>query len=306
MSSKWARLGRLIAPDQAIDWMTTHTGACAAAASTVPGRYDLYVSGRDKQNRSRIGRLTLDLTGEDPTITEIRREPVLELGELGAFDDNGTSYPCVVESDNSRYLYYTGWTPSVTVPFQNHLGLARESSRDCFKRMSRAPILHRTNEDFSSIGSVLVLRIEDSWRMWYTAFCGWHELGGTARHRYEIKYASSSDGIAWHRDDTTCIAGTGPDEHSICRPAIYRDKAGYHMIYSIRGRHYRLGYAISRDGITWERRDEELELCGELQEWENKSQCYPWVIEYGSTRYLLYCGNDYGRGGLGIARQDIS
>lgn len=283
--------------------MTSHTGACAAASGNEAGLCDLYVTGRDSQNRSRIGRLTLDLSASVPRIIQIDDEPVLDLGKLGAFDDNGTSYPCVVSDGADRLMYYTGWTPTVTVPFQNHLGLARRQDTQQFERLSKAPILPRTDNDFLSIGSAYVLREDGVWRMWYTAFRAWGEQTSSPKHEYVIKYASSSDGICWNRDDIICIEGTGPQEHSICRPSVFKQDGEYHMIYCLRGEHYSLGYAVSGDGVEWERRDAILKMAGDIESWENQSQCYPWVFEHGSDRYLLYSGNDYGRGGLGIARQ---
>ena len=54
-------------------------------------------------------------------------QPVLGLGELGAFDDSGVTSSCLVTHDGRKYLYYTGWTRGVTVPFYLFAGLAISS-----------------------------------------------------------------------------------------------------------------------------------------------------------------------------------
>ena len=84
--------------------------------------------------------------------------------------------------------------------------------------------------------------------------------------------------------------------------AFLRDD-GYTMWYAYRGERYRIGCARSRDGVTWTRHDDEgLDASGEG--WDSDAVAYPWIVDAGGRRYMLYNGNDYGRTGIGLAVLD--
>jgi len=297
---QWEKLGRILAPDPSIDWMSTFTGAAFASPVNDSSVFDVYVTGRDRSNRSRIGRVRMSLE-KLPKVLEVSPEPVLSLGPLGAFDENGVSYPCLLRHQGRLFLYYTGWMPTVLTPFQNHLGLAIQQDDGRFIRVSRAPILERTNEDYLSIGSVCVLVDAGIWKMWYTGFFDWGQPP-LPQHRYRIKYATSEDGVHWNRENRVCIDLEREGEHSICRPTVYKYGDLYHMWYCYRGKYYRIGYAFSDDGISWTRSDENVALVLSEEGWDSQTQCYPNVFRHGNDLYMLYCGNNYGQEGLGLAR----
>ena len=77
------------------------------------------------------------------------------------------------------------------------------------------------------------------------------------------------------------------------------------MWYVYRGEQYRIGYAHSKDGINWERRDDLSGIDVSESGWDGIAISYPHVIEHNGYLYMLYCGNDYGRDGLGIARKKL-
>jgi predicted GH43/DUF377 family glycosyl hydrolase len=192
--------------------------------------------------------------------------------------------------------------PTVLTPFQNHLGLAEQQSDGSFRRVSRAPILERTDDDPLSVGAVFVMHEGSCWRMWYTAFQRWGVKPDEPKHTYVIKYAESGDGIHWRRDNHIAIGIQHPGEHSISRPSVIRRDGFYHMWYCYRGERYRIGYAISADGIQWTRRDNEAGITVSESGWDSQEICYPHVFSFKSDWYMLYCGNEYGKAGLGIAK----
>src|SRR5206468_6415563 len=102
------------------------------------------------------------------------------------------------------------------------------------------------------------------------------------------------------REGHVCVDYAGPEEHAFSRPCVVRDGDLYRMWFSVRGDAYRIGYAESRDGLAWERRDEEARIAPS-SEWDAEMQAYPSVFDHGGRRYLLYNGNDYGRTGIGWA-----
>jgi hypothetical protein len=147
----------------------------------------------------------------------------------------------------------------------------------------------------------MVMKDGGGWKIWYTSFVDWGLDRESPRHRYLIKYGTSQDGIRWRRDNVISIDFADPTEFAICRPAVYFDGSIYHMWYCSRGEQYRLGYAVSGNGESWTRKDDAFKLEGS-EEWDSLSQCYPSVFRAEDALYMLYCGNEYGRAGLGLAR----
>lgn len=303
----WQKLGRIATPDPRIFWMATVTGPSFAMQRGSSSLFDLYITGRDVKNRSLIGKALLDLRQPDQLIS-IEAEPIFTLGELGCFDENGVSYPVIVETEHLRYLYYVGWMPTVLTPFQNFTGLATAPlGSDDFTRVSRAPILERTDAEPFSSGSVYVMKEGAIWRMWYTSFLRWGASEHEHKHYYVIKYAESQDGIHWQRDGKICIDIQNSDEYAIGKPSVIKYRHHYYMWYVYRGEQYRIGFATSPNGIDWIRRDDLVGIDISAGDgWDAKAISYPHVFRYQDYLYLLYCGNDYGREGLGLARMELS
>jgi len=303
--SGWRKYGRFLKPDPKIDWMATFTGSSFAVSTGVDDIFDVYVTGRDKNNRSLIGIVKIDLK-PFPTVLEISNQPVLELGEPGTFDENGTSYPCLVQHQGELFMYYTGWTPTVMVPFQNHIGLAQTNVQRGFERVSRAPILERTNDDPISTGSCFVATENGLWRMWYTCFVKWGSQPDEPKHVYVIKYAESKDGITWHRNNQICIDLTQENEFSICSPSVIKHNDLYHMWYCYKGEKYRIGYATSEEGRNWKCQNGKVGISPSSTGWDSEEMCYPHVFGHKGKYYMIYCGNNYGEEGLGLAVLDAS
>jgi hypothetical protein len=296
----WTKMGRILEPDARREWMATYTGPAYAVPRSGDDVVDVYVTGRDSRNRSRIGVVTIDPRRPVPPLA-VSDAPVFDIGDLGAFDENGVSYPWIVEAGADLYMYYVGWMPTVLTPFQNHVGLAIRRGAGEWRRFSRAPILERTNDDYLSIGSTSVLREPDRWRMWYTCFRRWGRCPGEPKHVYAIKFGESADGVHWTRPNHVCIDNASADEYSIGRPSVLRHDGLYHMWFSYRGAEYRIGYAWSENGVDWVRRDDLAGIGVSSSGWDSEAVCYSHVFRWKDAMYMLYCGNHYGREGLGLA-----
>jgi hypothetical protein len=266
------------------------------------GLIRIFVSGRDRVNQTLIGCIYFDVFNHTRLTSD--NDTILDIGPLGSFDENGQSYPSFLKNGNKDLLFYTGWSPSVLTPFQNFVGLATRdfNNKEKFKRFSNVPVLERSNQDYSSIGSCCVIKDEGIFKMWYTAFQKWEETKDEKKHYYNIKYATSPDAINWQRNNEVCIDFKNESEYAICRPAVFKKEGCYHMLYCYRGERYTLGYATSKNGINWLRRDKELQLEGAVKSWENEEIGYPTVFEMNNEIYMLYSGNNYGRAGFGIAK----
>ncbi len=297
---KWKKLGVLIKPDPALYWMASHAGP--SFVDIVENRALVYLTGRDTNNVSRIGIVEISLEGEKHRVISISPKPVFDVGEMGSFDESGVSYPWLVKKDNRIYMYYVGWVAGGLTRFQNSTGLAiSHDGGKTFQRASRAPILERTDAEPVSTGSCSVLFEKGRWKMYYTSFDKWEAHPESPRPFYNIKLALSEDGIHWIRKGEIIVNYKNAQEHIIGKPVILKDGELYRLWYSCRGSRYRIGYAESRDGIHFVRKDEEVGIDVSPSGWDSEMIEYAFVFDHKGNRYLIYNGNDFGKTGLGLA-----
>jgi hypothetical protein len=298
---RWRRLGRLALDTSRAPWAATH--AALPVIEPVDGnRFALYLSLRDSEGRARIGRSTLTMS-DAPRLEPLDPDPVLDVGALGAFDDSGVTTSCLVRWGSDRFLYYTGWSRGVTVPFYLSASVAVSSNGGPFERWSLAPLLDRNAVDPFLTASPFVLVGHGRWRMWYVSATEWRHTESGPRHYYHIRYAESGDGITWHREGQISLDYENADEHAFARPWVVHDADRYRMWFAVRGDRYRIALAESADGLTWTRRDD-LGLTAGPEEWESQMVEYPCVFDWNGRRFMLYNGNNYGRSGVGIAILD--
>jgi predicted GH43/DUF377 family glycosyl hydrolase len=297
---KWVKKGLILEPTGQYDWMVTHA-SMPCAERIGEDLYRIYFCGRNSQSRVQTGYIEIDIN-EPQKILSITEKPVLGLGSLGAFDDTGVWPAWIVDHDSKKYLYYNGRMAGVTVPFYSYIGLA--ISRDggkTFERFSKTPILERNDYDPYMTQAPCVIIENAIWRMWYGSVVGWEIEDGKPKHYYHIKYAESKDGINWERNGVVCIDFKSKDEYAISRPCVVKEGGIYKMWYSYRGESYRIGYAESKDGIHWERKDDQAGIDVSDSGWDSEMIEYAFVFEHKGKKYMLYNGNDYGKTGLGYA-----
>lgn len=296
----WTKRGRIFEPSNQASWIGTH--AALPVVDPVESGYRVYFCSRDHHGRSQIGYGHLAMDAPVPRLDRISPEAVLQSGPLGAFDDSGVTTACLVHQRDHTFLYYTGWSRGVSVPFYLQIGLAVSESGSEYRRLSPAPLLDRSAVDPYLTASPWIIVEGSLWRMWYVSGTGWDTVAGQPRHRYHIRYAESHDGLQWTRAGVVCL-DYAAGEFAFGRPCVIfdADSARYRMWYSVRGDTYRLGYAESSDGIAWQRRDGDAGLELSRDGWDSEMVTYPVVFRDRGTWHMLYNGNGYGRTGIGLA-----
>jgi len=300
---KWIKKGLIFKPEGQFDWCVTH--AMLPVADRVgDDLYRIYFSGRDISNRSLIGYIEVNIN-EPQNIIRISEEPILGLGKLGTFDDNGVSPTWLINYNGKKYLYYMGWNKGSTVRASEVSGLAiSDDNGETFERVSQAPILHRTNSEPYGILVLSCILIEgNKWRMWYDSADYW--IDKDLPH-YNIKYAESGKrekGINWLRKGLVSVDFQYPDETRVSRACVMKENGIYRMwyCYALGRGGYRMGYAESKSGIQYIRKDEEVGINVSESGWDSEMLCYPFVFNHKGKKYMLYCGNGYGKTGFGYA-----
>jgi hypothetical protein len=305
---KWIKKGLIFKPDNNSDWMVSHA-SIPVADSVNDDVLRIYFGTRDKEGRSFP--TYLEVLADDPReIRYVHDQPILSLGKLGTFDDNGIMPSWIVNHGSKKYLYYIGWNPQVTVAYRLSIGLAiSEDGGKSFSKYSEGPICDRDVDEpyFNTAPCVIV--DGPSWKMWYVSCTGWEMINKRPEPRYHIKYALSDDGIHWQRTNQVCIDYDSFTD-AIGRPCVFVTNGMYRMLYSYRsiqnyrtdpGQSYRLGYAESSDGIHWLRRDNEVGIEKSATAWDSEMLEYSHVLMSKRGMYLFYNGNGFGQSGFGYA-----
>lgn len=297
---RWSKLGLVFKPDRNYDWMQSH-----AANPLVEHRggslFRVYFSCRDADKRSHVGYVQISI--DEPTrVLNISESPVLAPGEPGFFDDSGCTCSSLVRlPDGTRYMYYLGWNLATTVPWRNFIGLAvSEPGSEVFSKFRTVPIVDRSPEDPLTLTYPWVINESGSWHMWYGSNIGW-SAGPHGKVLHLLKHATSDDGISWQRTSRADVLPQHPEDSVVARPTVIRTDDCYRMWYSHRGDSYRIGYAESRDGVSWERLDDLAGIEASANDWDSGSISYPCVFSHGGRLFMLYNGSGFGLTGFGIA-----
>lgn len=297
---KWEKLGNIFSPDNNYPWMVSH------ASNTVAEHlrddiFRIYFTCRNVRNISHIAYVDVDINPPFKIIA-VSERPILSPGEIGLFDDSGVSLSCIKTINNKKYLFYLGWNLGVTVPWRNSIGLAIYNDRtEVFDKFSKAPLLDRCDVDPYSISYPFILLDNNIFRMWYGSNLKWGREQKDMAHL--IKYAESQDGIHWKRDGKISLNFKNDSEYAMSRPCVMKENGIYKMWYSYRGDVYKIGYAESKNGVDWARKDELTGIDVGKSGWDSEMICYPFVFDHKGKRFMLYNGNGYGKTGFGIAVQ---
>jgi hypothetical protein len=298
---RWEKRGLVFRPSGDAWWARSH-----AYLPTADVRGDIirvYFSGLDAERFGRIG--FVDLDAEDPThVLRTSREPVLDLGVAGAFDDSGVNPSCVLDDGDTKRMYYVGWQRSVRVPYLIFAGLATSMDGGAtFERHSDVPVLERTPSERFIRSATTIVRDDRGYQMWYVSANEWIEIEGRQVPRYVVRRADSTDGLTWQAARRVAIDYEDPDEYGFGRPWVVRHGGGYRMWYSIRSRArpYCIGYAHSVDGIEWTRDDANAGITASEDGWDSEMICFPCVVSAAGRTLMFYNGNGHGATGFGYA-----
>lgn len=302
----WKKLGLIFdISKHNIPWLKSH--AMLPTPFAMEDRIRIFFSGRDEKGQSRIS--YIDVKKNDPCqIIYIHDRPLMEVGKIGTFDDCGTLATCATVYDETILLYYTAYSMSVTVPYKNSIGVAISyDGGNNFKRIYEGPIVDRNKTEPYFTISPWVMKVKDLWHMWYASATDWFIVDGKPESVYHIKYAHSTDGLEWHRDNQSCIIPLTKEEAN-ARPSVVQDSEILKMWFCYRGSHdfrdgldsYRIGYAEAdlKNPTQWSRCDRSAGIeCGP-EDYDDRMQAYPSVIDIDEQRFLFYNGNGFGFNGF--------
>lgn len=269
---------------------------------------DLFIiafTARDENQRSHIFLNYAEvINGEVKLIDDPKL--ALKYGEPGFFDCDGVISACLVKHDSSYYLYYVGWQnlpnsfwicdTGRTILDVENLKLTREFN---------GPVLGRDKDNPLFAAATAFLVENDLWRTWYNSGLAWVKTEDQWKHFYGIHYAESSNGIDWKCSPGMCIPFKDKYEYAFGRPSVIKIDNNFYMWFahreSVNVKTYRMGFAFSTDGYTWQRNDDISGIDISNEGWDSQMICYPSVFKHKNNIYMLYNGNNYGETGFGLA-----
>jgi predicted GH43/DUF377 family glycosyl hydrolase len=304
---KWEKIGFVSLPPNNFDWMRSHCQLPTVLILNERNIRVFFASRTDKQeSHVAFMDLELGLNGKSFEIRKLCDSPILSPGPIGYFDEHGVYPSCVIKHQNKFYMFYIGWNKGAEAPlFYANIGLAVSEDGLKFQKISKSPLLSRSEFDPCLVTSPHVYFDDDKWRMTYVSGVRWErsEETGKLQSHYHIKYAESNDLLNWVRQGIVAI-DFEENETNIARSSVIKlAETDYRMWYSYvhsQIKNYRIGYAESHDGFSWERKDH-LAGIDVDNDFATEMICYPCVFNLGEKFYMLYNGDSYGKNGFGIA-----
>ena len=309
---KWDKIGLIFTSEKSNSWMNSH-----AQVPTVMNLGDIlrvFFSTRDETGVSRIA--CLDVDARNPiNIKQIYENPVLDLGDAGCFDEHGVMPSCVIPNpvdSKQQLLFYSGWSRRLEVPYSNLAGVAVSNNGINFKRVGKGPVLTTKLFEPYSATSPYVVQKGDDYNMYYSSGTSWQKINGKLEHTYNIKKATSKNGLDWEQLNQVCLKENHPEE-AITRPTILELNGMSHMWFCFRGSRdfrggddsYRIGYAKLDENENWVRDDSLAGITISKNGWDSKMVAYPYVVKTNYGIYMFYNGDGFGRSGFGVAVLDI-
>lgn len=303
----WQKKGLLIKPDPSLYWMSTYVGP-SFLHFLKNDNFVIYLTGRDNKNTSRIGRAYGIFLDGKLIIKKIEKKVIFDVGEPGCFDENGVSYPWLIFKKNKIFMYYVGWVSGGITRFQNYTGLAISKNKNKFYRYSNVPILDRNSSEPFGSGSCSVIKNKNGYEMLYTSFVSWIKSKKRDRSydpRYNLKYATSPDGLNWKRKNIISIKCKN-NETVIGKPSILKSNGNFKVWFSFRGNSYRIGFAEGKSLTKLTRNDKLANINISKNGWDSEMIEYAHVVEHKNYQIMIYNGNEFGKTGLGYAMRMIN
>jgi hypothetical protein len=290
---RWSKQGQIYFVDNSEPLLETHASNPLAVLLR-DDVYRIYYSGRNKDNKSSISYVDYDI--EKRIIINNYKKPFIRFGKPDSFYSHGISIGNVWVNNETYHLGFMGWQHKDGLHWRGDIGKISLADNKVEKI---SLLLGSSLEDPISLSYPFVLLEDGKYKMWYGSTVSWSSENGEMIH--VIKFATSDDGEKWKTHGIAIPYEIGVAQ-AFSRPTVLKIQDKYHMWFSFRGsqdKTYRIGYAVSCDGVNWEKQNPGIDV-GQTG-WDSEMICYPFVFRHKQKIYMLYNGNKYGKYGFGLA-----
>ncbi|MFA5795456.1 MAG: DUF2341 domain-containing protein, partial [Candidatus Brocadiia bacterium] len=235
-----------------------------------------------------------DPENNDSTWIKYSNNPVLNLGNgVGA---THVLNPSIIKAEDGTYkMWYRGDDSN------QRIGYATSTDGVNWTKEYNTAVLDKNagaSWEQTHVLNPSVISDTGTYKMWYSG------MNGAA---WKIGYATSNDGIGWTRyiSNPVLLNGSGWESTNVGSSMVIKDGAEYKMWYKgYDGTNWRIGYATSADGITWDRNPSNP-IINLGSGWEVSHAYEPFVMKDDDGNYKMwYCGHDGTNVRLGYAYSD--
>jgi predicted GH43/DUF377 family glycosyl hydrolase len=247
--------------------------------------------------------------------------PVVPVGPDGSWDDVNAETPTVIKNADGTYeLWYSGtgahvseWLKDGEPNFEVFHKIGHATSEDGINWIKdpKNPVMDIDTEnqdkwDWLAVADPSVIKEGNVYKMWYTGA----SLNKDDKIILQIGYATSTDGINWERYEGNPVLPLGKegswDAGSVMQPSVFFDGEKYIMLYAGSDEPEEafgsIGYAISNDGVNWERLSEPILTKGKANSWDSYGLWGPTGMFDESIYKMWYTGlNENIQTGIGYA-----
>lgn len=299
MSNHWKKLGVVYNPSES---KTRHPKLLTHAANPLPVHingdiYRVFYSGRDANNRSSVGAVDIDILTRQ--IIQDHLEPIFEHGPAGSYYADGVSIGNCYEVDGKTYMLFMGWQTPEQGHWRGDIGRLTLHSDLSLSLESEHPFITTDSTDPVSLSYPWVIKNRSGqFSMWYGSTVNWDAGNGEMLHT--LNHATSVDGHQWNRHGLAVPYELGLAQ-AFSRPTLINMDQMWFSYRSGSGEKYRIGYAESKDGQSWNLSLDKAGIDVSPTGWDSEMIEYPFVFDHKGQRYMIYNGNGHGKTGFGFA-----
>ena len=202
-------------------------------------------------------------------ITWEKQGLALNLGEAQEFDSMHMTYPYVLKDEKIYKIWYTAYDG------KSHWRIGYADSQDGIIFKNRKAVLDISGPgslDCEHVHTPVVLQHGGIYSMYYSGY------GGFPR-AWRILRATSLDGIKWNKQGMVLDLGE-PGEYdstNLLVGSVLYSEGIFKLWYWAQGSNWRILYAISKNGIDWEKKGLALDL-GQARSLDSRGLVVPAVI----------------------------
>lgn len=305
LDGSWTPLGLIYHIQRNPNWGETH-----ALVPTVGeiGEYKLrvYCSFLDSHGRGRIGWFLLEMK-EMPVVSEVSKDPYLNLRSPG-FSSDGTGMGSFFVGDKGLELAYVGFERRAEVKFRAFSASVpiRPWAATIDETAGRELRLDRGS--CTTIEGIHdVVRDEDLVYCFFSCGNDFVEIDGVPKPKYAVKLGvgPSLDRL---RVLTRPVISGSEGTYRVGRSRVSRlEGGGWEMLVTAGGfdGSYYPQVWRSDDLVNWRRGPDFPLPLGFGGACDSRAICYVERFSHSGREYLLYNGNDMGREGICLARQEL-
>ena len=229
------------------------------------------------------------------------KNPILDLGSLGEWDDTNVHEPCVYKEKKAYFMLYYGRHGEIQQK-EGAIGLATSPDGINWQKHRNNPVLKPSGEfDRNGVLSPIVIKENGYYYLFFTMIDSSGEWSvGLACSKDLINYTKMNGGRPVLKS-----SASGWDSKNILHPYVFKEGNLYYMFYtgvdaSEDPFHWRIGLAVSTDKIKWKKTGKPVLDIGKKGEWDCAHAGEPCVIKIKNQYVMFYEGSD-GNSRIGYA-----